>query len=117
MWSLISFTGCSRFALSSVCVGSLVVLVFLPFGGSFVGGFSPPIGILMLYVISDRGEAKWIKTTGDYFMGFKVPTSREEIGYILDKYSISHEILPNKLLLIKGEKEIRLLLEGRRIVS
>ena len=50
-------------------------------------------------------------------MGFKVPTSREEIGYILDKYSISHEILPNKLLLIKGEKEIRLLLEGRRIVS
>ena len=47
MWSLISLTGCSRFALSSVCVGSLVV-GFLPFGGSFVGGFSPPASILMI---------------------------------------------------------------------
>ena len=45
--SLISLSGCSKFALSSVCVGSLVVLGFLPFGGSFVGGFSPPAGILM----------------------------------------------------------------------
>ena len=45
--SLISLSSHSRFAISSVCVGSLVVLVFLPFGGSFVGGFSPPAGILM----------------------------------------------------------------------
>ena len=44
--SLISLSGCSRFALSSVCVGSLVV-GFLPFGGSFVGSFSPSAGILM----------------------------------------------------------------------
>ena len=45
--SLTSLSGCSRFALSSVCVGSLVVLEFLHFGGYFVGGFSPPAGILM----------------------------------------------------------------------
>ena len=45
--SLISLSGCSRFALISICVGSLVVLGFLPFGGSFVGGFSPLAGILM----------------------------------------------------------------------
>ena len=45
--SLISLSGHSRFALSSVCVGSLVVLGFLPFGGSFVGGFCPLAGILM----------------------------------------------------------------------
>ena len=45
--SLISLSGCSRFALSSVCVGSLVLLGFLPFDGSFVGGFSPVAGILM----------------------------------------------------------------------
>ena len=47
MVSLISLSGCSRFALSSVCVGSLVVLGFVPFGGSFVGNFSAPAGILM----------------------------------------------------------------------
>ena len=44
--SLISF-GCSRFALSSVCVDSLVLLDFLPVGVSFVDGFCPPAGILM----------------------------------------------------------------------
>ena len=45
--SLISLSGCSRFALSSVCVDCFIVLGFLPFGGSFVGGFSPPAGKLM----------------------------------------------------------------------
>ena len=45
--SLISLSGCCRFALSSVCVGSLVVLGFLAFGGSFVGGFSPLAVILI----------------------------------------------------------------------
>ena len=44
---LISLSGCSWFAHSSVCVGSLVVLGLLPFVASFVGGFSPPSGILM----------------------------------------------------------------------
>ena len=42
--SLISLSGCSWFSLLSVCVGSLVVLGYLLFGGSFVGGFSPPTG-------------------------------------------------------------------------
>ena len=40
-------SGCSRVVLSSVCVGSVVLLGFLPIGGSFVGGFSPPASILM----------------------------------------------------------------------
>ena len=47
VFSLMSLSGCSRFAPSSVCVGSLVVLGFLPVGGSFVGGFFPLAGILM----------------------------------------------------------------------
>ena len=63
VFSLISLSGCYRFALSSVCMGSLVVLGFLPFGGSFVGGFSSLAGILMftaptyscMCVISGRG--------------------------------------------------------------
>ena len=50
-------------------------------------------------------------------MGFKVPTSREDIGDPLDKYSINHGISPNYSLFIKGEKEVRLLLEGRSIMS
>ena len=50
-------------------------------------------------------------------MGFKVPASREEIGDSLDKYSNNFDISPNKPVFIKGEKEIRLLLESRRIVS
>ena len=45
--SLISFSGCSKFALSSVFVAAFVVVGFLPFGGSFFGGFSSPAGILM----------------------------------------------------------------------
>ena len=68
-------------------------------------------------MISGRGKAKWIKTVGEYFMGFKVPASREEIGYSLDKYSIDRDISPNQPLFIKGEREVRFLLEGRRIVS
>ena len=46
MVSLASLSGCSRVALSSVCVGSLV-LGFLPVGGSFVGEFSHPARILV----------------------------------------------------------------------
>ena len=53
---------------------------------------------------------------GEHFMGFKVPASREEIGDSLDKYSINCDISPNYQLFIKGEGEIRLLLEGRMIV-
>ena len=45
--SLISLSGQSRFALSSVYVASLVVLGFLSFGGSFVAGFSLPAVIII----------------------------------------------------------------------
>ena len=34
--SLMSLSGCSSFAFSSLCVGSVAVLGLLPFGGSFV---------------------------------------------------------------------------------
>ena len=44
-------------------------------------------------------------------MGFKVPASREEIGDSLDKYSVNCNISPSRPLFIKGEREIRLLLE------
>ena len=50
-------------------------------------------------------------------MGFKVPASREEIGDSLDKYSNNFDISPNKPVFIKGEREMRLLLEGKMIVS
>ena len=50
-------------------------------------------------------------------MGFKVPANREEIGDSLDKYSVNCDISPNFPLFIKGEREKRLLLEGRRIVN
>ena len=50
--SLSSLSGCSRFALSSVHVGSLVVLGFSPIGGSFVGGFSSPAGMLMFTALT-----------------------------------------------------------------
>ena len=46
-------------------------------------------------MISGREQAKWIKTEGHYFMGFKVPGSREEIGDSLDKDSVNCDISPN----------------------
>ena len=83
-----------------ICVGSLVVIRFVPFGGSFVGGFSPSTGVLVFTAPTNlvcdqwQGKAKWVKAVGEYSMGFKVPTSREEIGDPLDKYSINHDISP-----------------------
>ena len=50
-------------------------------------------------------------------MGFKRPTQREEIGDRLGKYRVNCDISPNFPLFIKGEREKRLLLEGRMIVS
>ena len=47
MVSLISLFRWSKYALSSICVGSLIVLWVLPVGSSFFGEFSPPVGILM----------------------------------------------------------------------
>ena len=34
---------------------------------------------LILYVISGRAKAKYYKTVGEYSIGFKVPTSREDV--------------------------------------
>ena len=67
-------------------------------------------------MIGGRGRQNGL-TAGEYFMVFKVPASREETGDSLDKYSVDHDISPNEPLFIKGEREIRLLLEGRSIVS
>ena len=50
-------------------------------------------------------------------MGFKVRTSREQIGYPLKKYNDNCDISPKEPLFIKGEKEIRLMLERGRIMS
>ena len=33
---------------------------------------------------------KWLKTVGVYYMIFKVPALREEIGDPLDTYSVNH---------------------------
>ena len=73
----------------------------LSVGGSFVGGFPLPAGILVLtdstysfFVIIWRGKAKWFKTVGVYSMVFKVPTHREEIGDPLDMYSVNCDISP-----------------------
>ena len=94
-------SGRSRFALPSVHVGPLVVFGFLPFGGLFVGGFSPPASTdvhsshVFSYVISGNGLSKWIKTVGESFIGFEISASREELGDSLDKYSVNCDISPN----------------------
>ena len=46
------------------------------------------------------------KTAGEYSMGFKVPTNREEMGDSLVKYSVNRDISPNQALFVKGEREI-----------
>ena len=45
-------------------------------------------------------------------MGFKVLTHKEEIGYLLDTYSIYRDISSKQPVFRKGGKEIRLFLEG-----
>ena len=50
-------------------------------------------------------------------MGIKVVTSTEYIGDPVEKYSSNHDISPNQPLYIKGEKEIRLLLDGKNTDS
>ena len=51
---------------------------------------------------------------GEYSLRFKVPTSGEHIGFPLEKYSYNHDISPTLPLFIKGEKEMRFLLEGKK---
>ena len=73
----------------------------LSVGGSFVGGFSHPAGIVVFtaspyffFVICWRGKSKWFKTAGVYSMIFKVPARGEEIGDPLDVYSVNHDNSP-----------------------
>ena len=46
----------------------------------------------LIQLIRDRGKAKWIKTVGEYSMGFKVQTISEQIGVPFEKYSNNHDI-------------------------
>ena len=76
--------------------------MFLAVGGSFVGGFPLPEGILVFtaftysfFVIGWRGKAKWFKTAGVYSMEFIVATYRKEIGDPLDMYSVNHHVSTN----------------------
>ena len=41
------------------------------------------------FVIDLRGKVKWFKTAGVYSMIFKVPALSEEIGNLLDLYSVN----------------------------
>ena len=72
----------------------LHLFLLLSVGGSFVGGFPLPAGILVFtaatysFVISWRGKAKWFKIVGVYSMVFKVTTHTEEIEDPLDIYSV-----------------------------
>ena len=71
-------------------------------GGSFVGSFPLPAGILVFtaspyffFVICWRGKSKWFKTAGVYSMIFKVPGLRKEVGDGFDMYGVNHDISPN----------------------
>ena len=99
--SLISLSGCSRTALSSVCVGSLVVLgLYLLVAPLLVGS---PLQWVYWYsqlppcLICDWGrvKAKWSKTVGEYSMGPKAQTTSEQRGDPLEKYSTNHYISLN----------------------
>ena len=59
-----------------------------------------------------EGKAKWFKTAGVYYIVFKVPTGRVEIGDPLDMYSVNCDISPNLPLFRKGGKKVRLLSLG-----
>ena len=49
---------------------------------------------LLFFVITWRGKAKWFKIAGMYYMIFKVPALREEIGDPLDMYNVNHDDAP-----------------------
>ena len=74
--SLISLSGCSRVALSSVCAGYCDVLGF-PVFGSFFDTFLYAVDLLVfttpnlscMYVISGSVKSKWIKTVGGILWG------------------------------------------------
>ena len=111
--SLISLSGCSRFALSTVSVGSFVVFGFLPFRDSFVGGFFPPASILRftaptyscMWPVAE-GRQNGLRQQESILWDFKVPASREEIGDSLGKYSFNWY---STQLAIFFKREVRLL--------
>ena len=65
-------------------------------------------------MVGCRGKAKWFKSVGMYYMIFKVPALREEIGDPLDMYSVNRDNSPTYPLCRKGGKKIRLLFWGGR---
>ena len=59
-----------------------------------------------------QGEAKSIKTVGEYSMGFKEPTHREEIGDPLGKHSINHDFFTQLTTFYKMWKRDMALVRG-----
>ena len=49
---------------------------------------------LLFFVIGCRGKVKWFKTAGVYYVVFKVPALREEIGDSFDMYSVNCDNSP-----------------------
>ena len=45
-------------------------------------------------MIGCRGKVKWFKTVGVYYIIFKVPALREEIGDPLDIYTVISDVSP-----------------------
>ena len=45
-------------------------------------------------MIGCRGKVKWFNTAGVYYMTFKVPALREEMGDPLDIYSVDRDNSP-----------------------
>ena len=50
---------------------------------------------LLFFMVGSRGKVKWFKRKKVYYMIFKVPANRVEIGESLDMYSVNCDISPN----------------------
>ena len=46
------------------------------------------------FMVGCMGKVKWFKRAGVYYMIFKVPDLREEIGDPLDMYIVNHDNSP-----------------------
>ena len=53
-------------------------------------------------MVGCRGKVKWLKTAGVYYMIFKVPALREEIGDPLDIYIVLTVIIPPPSLFLES---------------
>ena len=49
---------------------------------------------LFFFMVGCRGKVKWFKRAGVYYMIFKVPALREEIGDPLDMYCVNRDNSP-----------------------